>query len=67
MTYDSSKTFYQQAAPGSNAVAATTTQGAASIASSAEYQNWQHANFNARQSSEYSTRVFPSGSRTCLM
>ncbi|XP_065223039.1 zinc finger RNA-binding protein isoform X2 [Planococcus citri] len=51
VTYDSAKTYYQQAAPAAAAVAATTGQVAATVASTPEFQNWQQAGYNARPTS----------------
>ncbi len=57
-TYDSTKTYYQQAVPTAAAVAATSGQTAVT-GSSTDFQNWQQANYNARQTSKaYVTRTF---------
>lgn len=51
VTYDSTKTYYQQAAPTVPAVAAATGQCAVTVASTPDFQSWQQANYNARQTS----------------
>lgn len=58
VTYDNTKTYYQQATPGAAAAAvASTGQVAATVPSSAEFQNWQQAGYNARQTSTIICRI----------